>query len=209
MNTRIDPHLKVILIGGSSNVGKSRVARALAEKIGWRCVSTDSLAKHPGRPWRQTNKKVPDHVAEHYLSLKANELLESVILHHRKMSPLVAELVRVTVNDAGLGKLVLEGSALWPFITSGHRLKEVGAVWLTASPDALRSRIYEGSGFLTANEQNRGMISRFLERTLLFDRKTAALVSEHGCRVLNVDEYKTTEELIGGMVDCLKAPPAR
>ena len=141
----IDPNLRVFLIGGSSNVGKSRVAQAFSEKLGWSCVSTDSLAKHPGRPWRQTTAKVPDHVAEHYLSLKANELMESVILHHRWMSPLVAELVRATVNDAGLGKLVLEGSALWPFITSGHHLKEVGAVWLTARPDTLRSRIYEGS----------------------------------------------------------------
>jgi len=209
LNARIDPHLKVILIGGSSNVGKSTVASALAEKIGWRCISTDSLAKHPGRPWRQSNKKVPDHVAEHYLSLKANELLESVILHHRKMSPLVAELVRVTVHDGGVEKLVLEGSALWPFITSGHRLKEVGAVWLTASPDTLRTRVYEASGFQNTSEQNRGMISRFLERTLLFDRKTAELVSEHGCKVLDVDEYKTTEDLIGGIVDCLKATPTR
>ena len=205
LNTRIDPHLKMILIGGSSNVGKSRVAGALAGKLGWRCISTDSLARHPGRPWRQSNKKVPNHVAEHYLSLKANELLESVILHHRKMSPLVAELVRATVHDVGMEKLVLEGSALWPFITSGHRMKEVGAVWLTASPDTLRARIYEGSGFLNANEQNRGMISRFLERTLLFDRKTAELVSEHGCKVLDVDEYKTTEDLIGGIMDSLRA----
>jgi 2-phosphoglycerate kinase len=205
LNTRIDPQLKIILIGGSSNVGKSRVAGALAGKIGWRCISTDSLARHPGRPWRQSNKKVPAHVAEHYLGLKANELLESVILHHRKMSPLVAELVRATVHDAGMEKLVLEGSALWPFITSGHRMREVGAVWLTASPDTLRTRIYEASGFHNASEQNRGMISRFLERTLLFDRKTAELVSEHGCKVLDVDEYKTTEDLIGGIMDSLRA----
>ena len=74
------------------------VAHALAEKLGWRCVSTDNLAKHPGRPWRQTTRKVPDQVAEHYLSSKAHELVESVILHHRKMSPLVAELVRTTVK---------------------------------------------------------------------------------------------------------------
>jgi 2-phosphoglycerate kinase len=205
LNTRIDPQLKIILIGGSSNVGKSRVAGALASKIGWRCISTDSLARHPGRPWRQSNKKVPAHVAEHYLSLKANELLESVILHHRKMSPLVAELVRATVHDEGMDKLVLEGSALWPFITSGHRMKEVGAVWLTASPDRLRTRIYEASGFHNASEQNRGMISRFLERTLLFDRKTAELVGEHGCKVLDVDAYKTTEDLIDGIVNSLRA----
>lgn len=160
---------------------------------------------HPGRPWRQTTRKVPDQVAEHYLSSKAHELVESVILHHRKMSPLVAELVRTTVKDAGLAKLVLEGSALWPFITSGHGLEEVGAVWLTASPETLRSRIYEGSGFLTANEKSRAMTSRFVERTLLFDERTAQLVSDHGCRVLNVDEHKTTEDLIGSIVDGIRS----
>jgi hypothetical protein len=49
-------------------------------------------------PWRQKKKKVPDYVLEHYLSSKANELAESVILHPRTMSPLVAELVRSTVK---------------------------------------------------------------------------------------------------------------
>jgi len=206
LNKRIDPNLRVFLIGGSSNVGKSTVALALAEKLGWRCVSTDSLAKHPGRPWRQTTGKVPNHVAEHYLSLKVNELVESAILHHRRMSPLVAELIRTTVKDAGQGKLVLEGSALWPFITSGHHLKEVAAVWLTASPDTLRSRIYEGSSFLTANEKSRAMISRFLERTLLFDQRTAQLVRDHGCRILDVDKYRTTGDLIGNIIDGHQPP---
>jgi 2-phosphoglycerate kinase len=204
LNKRTDSDLRVILIGGSSNVGKTTVAHTLAEKLGWRCVSTDSLAKHPGRPWPRTRANVPGHVAEHYLNLKVNELLESVISHHRKMSPLVAELIRTTVKDAGLGKLVLEGSALWPFITSGHHLTEVGAVWLTASPDTLRSRIYEGSGFLNANEKSQGMISRFLERTLLFDQKTTQLIREHGCRVLNVDEYGSPDDLIAAILNGLK-----
>lgn len=209
LNKRIAPNLRVVLIGGSSNIGKSALAQALAEKLGWRCVSTDSLARHPGRPWRKTTGKVSDHDAEHYLSLKANELLESVILHHRKMSPVIAEFVRSTVKDEGSRKLVLEGSALWPFITSGHHMKEVGAVWLTAGPETLRSRIYEGSGFTTASEQSRAMISRFLERTLLFDQKTLQLVIEGGCTVLDVDKYKTTEELVAATIDGLKAPPPR
>jgi 2-phosphoglycerate kinase len=204
LNKRTDTDLRVIVIGGSSNVGKTTVAQTLADKLGWRCVSTDSLAKHPGRPWPRTRANVPGHVAEHYLNLKVNELLESVISHHRKMSPLVAELIRTTVKDAGLGKLVLEGSALWPFITSGHHLTEVGAVWLTASPDTLRSRIYEGSGFLNANEKSQGMISRFLERTLLFDQKTTQLIREHGCRVLNVDEYGSTDDLIAAILNGFK-----
>jgi 2-phosphoglycerate kinase len=209
LSIRIDPNLRVLLIGGSSNVGKSAVAAALAEQLGWRCVSTDSLARHPGRPWRQSNKKVPTHVADHYLILKANELLESIILHHRKMSPIVAELVKSTVSDTSLPKLVLEGSALWPFITSGPQQKEVAAIWLTASADTLRARIYENSGFANANEQNRAMISRFLERTLLFDRKTAELVNGHGCRVIDVDAYKSAEELTGDIMEHLKMRPKR
>ncbi|MEK1850498.1 MAG: hypothetical protein AAAC48_01095 [Phyllobacterium sp.] len=59
MTKQIDTNLRVILIGGSSNVGKSTVADALAEKLGRCCVSTDSLAKHPGRPWPQKRRKFP------------------------------------------------------------------------------------------------------------------------------------------------------
>ena len=41
--------LRVILIGGSSHVGKSTLAQSLASKLGWRYISTDSLARHPGQ----------------------------------------------------------------------------------------------------------------------------------------------------------------
>ena len=52
----------VVLIGGTSHVGKSTVARALATSLGFRHVSTDRLARHPGRPWTTTRP----HVREHY-----------------------------------------------------------------------------------------------------------------------------------------------
>lgn len=58
---------KVILIGGALHAGKSTLAKTLALKLGWRYVSTDSLARHPGRPWKPKPNRVPDHVAEHYL----------------------------------------------------------------------------------------------------------------------------------------------
>jgi 2-phosphoglycerate kinase len=43
---------RVVLIGGTSNVGKSTVAQAVAERLGFEYLSTDELARHPGRPWR-------------------------------------------------------------------------------------------------------------------------------------------------------------
>ena len=46
-----------MLIGGTSHVGKSTLGKALASKLGWDCVATDSLGKHPGRPWISTKNQ--------------------------------------------------------------------------------------------------------------------------------------------------------
>lgn len=201
MTKRIDTRLKVILLGGSSNVGKSTIGNMLASRLGWRCVSTDSLAKHPGRPWPKRKAKVPDDVSQHYLNLKADELLESVILHHRRMSPLVAEFIWSILRGASDDRTVLEGSALWPFIAAGHRLKELGAVWLTASPETLRARIHESSGYQNADARSRAMISSFLERTILFDQKTTQLVREHGCKILDTDQFETADDIVGEIIN--------
>lgn len=59
-----DKH-KIILIGGSSHVGKSTFAQSLATHFGWSYCSTDKLARHPGRPWQNKGQEVPKHVADH------------------------------------------------------------------------------------------------------------------------------------------------
>ena len=67
------PNMKVILIGGSSHVGKSTVSQSLATRLGFSHVSTDNLARHPGRPWKRAPEKVSGYIAEHYLSLSIDE----------------------------------------------------------------------------------------------------------------------------------------
>ena len=74
----VDSSPRVVLIGGTSHVGKSTLSESLAARLGWTRISTDTLARHPGRPWKPAPEKVPDHVAEHYLSLSVNELIEDV-----------------------------------------------------------------------------------------------------------------------------------
>ena len=70
---------KLILIGGTSHVGKSTVGRRLAEDLGWNYLSTDQLARHPGRPWRADGGQIPDDVAEHYSSLSVSDLVDTVL----------------------------------------------------------------------------------------------------------------------------------
>lgn len=54
-----------ILIAGTSHVGKSTFAARLTKALGCSLISTDSLARHPGRPW----PTVRPAVAEFYSSL--------------------------------------------------------------------------------------------------------------------------------------------
>lgn len=52
--------LRVILIGGSSSVGKSPLAESLAAKLGWTYISTDKLARNPGGPWKTDLGSAPE-----------------------------------------------------------------------------------------------------------------------------------------------------
>ena len=62
--------MRVILIGGTSHAGKSTLGLSLAEKLGWDYLATDSLARHPGRPWKNQNQGAShagSYFGEHYL----------------------------------------------------------------------------------------------------------------------------------------------
>lgn len=107
--------VRVVLIGGTSNVGKSTVAQAVADRLGFECLSTDRLARHPGRPRRTLGREVPVHVAEHYGSLTVDELITSVLDHYERLWPRIEELIMAhAAEGSARAGLVLEGSALWP-----------------------------------------------------------------------------------------------
>ena len=186
--SNLHPNLTVILIGGSSHAGKSRVSESLAAKLGWSHLSTDRLAAHPGRPWRWVpGEKVMDSVAEHYLSLSVDELMEDVLRHYRvKVWPKVEAVVASHMGDSPMSGLVLEGSGLWPEFVTSLDFDKVGALWLTASEETLRQRIYTGSRYSTKSPRERKMIDKFLERTLAYDARMVEAVSRHGFMLVDV-----------------------
>ena len=106
---------RVVLIGGTSYVGKSTVARIVAEQLGFAYRSTDKLARHPGRPWPTSGREVPAHVDQHYRSHDIDELIASVLDHYKRLWPGTEALItRRAAADPPCKGLVLEGSALWP-----------------------------------------------------------------------------------------------
>jgi 2-phosphoglycerate kinase len=165
----LNRELRVILIGGSSNIGKSTLAEHLAARLGWSHTSTDRLARHPGRPWRSKPDAVPPHVAEHYLNLSTDELISSVLGHYREtVWPIVDDLVRKHAEDTSTERLVLEGSALLPEKVAQLQLQRVAAIWLTGDDDLFKTRIQAISGYEYADEAGKMMVDKFLDRTCRF-----------------------------------------
>ena len=185
---------KVVLIGGSSHVGKSTVSESLATELGWTHLSTDSLARHPGRPWAPAHQKVTDNVADHYLNLSVDELVEDVLRHYRvNVWPEVEAIVASHLNDPSMAGIVTEGSALWPEFATSLGFNKVSAIWLTASEIVFRQRIYTESMYSSKSSRERMMIDKFLERTLAYNERMVDAVNRLGFTLVDVRHSNVTE----------------
>jgi 2-phosphoglycerate kinase len=177
--------MRAILIGGTSHVGKSTVARVVGERLGWEVVSTDMLGRHPGRPWKTAPEEVPGHVAWHYLSMPVEGLVEDVLRHYRvNIWPRVEAVVR---ERSGSG-VVVEGSAVWPELAAGLKMEGVAGLWLTGSEGMLERRIRAESADETRDARGRELIDRFVGRTLRFNALIMKAVERLGFASVRVEE---------------------
>lgn len=196
--------VRVVLIGGTSNTGKSTVAGRLAERLGFEHRSTDGLARHPGRPWRTPEHEVPPHVAEHYATSAPDELLASVLAHYERLWPRNEELITDRARPGAAG-LILEGSALLPERVARLTVPRTAAVWLTADDAVLRDRVRTAGRYARASEEERLLMDRFLARTHRFQTRTVEAVESLGLARLDVGGGRTVEEL----ADAVMATAAR
>ena len=190
----VHPNTRVILIGGSSHSGKSALSESIAANLGWNRISTDTLARHPGRPWRPEPEKVPDHVAEHYLSLSVDELIKDVLHHYRvNVWPKVEEIVASHINDPSRGGLIIEGSALWPELVATLTFDNIATLWLTASEAVFQQRIRDESLYHSKTLRKRRMIDKFLERTLVYNAQMIEIANQHGFILVDVLQSNVEE----------------
>ena len=195
--------LRVVLIGGTSNVGKSTVAQVLAARLGFDHRPTDLLARHPGRPWRTPEREVPPHVAEHYRSLAVDELISSVLDHYERLWPRALRLITDHAAGHGAG-LVLEGSALWPVFVAGLTVPRTAAVWLTADHAVVRARIHDAGRYEAATDEERQLMDKFLARTERYQALMLDAVQELGLDRIEVDG-RSVEELADAVLTTVQA----
>ncbi len=139
---------------------------------------------------------VPEHVAEHYLSLSVDELLTDVLRHYRdNVWPIVEALVVGQVTDPSKDGLILEGSALWPDLVATLDPDNIAAIWLTANRQVIARRIHQASHFRQKTRRERLMIEQFLNRALVFDEQMMEAVRRLGLHYLDVTAATSSEQL--------------
>jgi 2-phosphoglycerate kinase len=188
-------NLRVILIGGSSHSGKSTIAKIMAKTLGWSFLSTDSLTRHPGRPWRKNPKDIPTHVVEHYSTLSVDELLEDVLHHYRRVWSNAKEIISLYANDQTYDRLILEGSALWPEFVVSHNAKNTKAIWLTAKRELFKERIYRESNYERVSDAEQYLIEQFLKRTQLFNEKMMEEINQRNLLSMEVNDTISPDEI--------------
>jgi shikimate kinase len=194
--------VRILLIGGTSHAGKSTLAEALAARLGWQLISTDRLARHPGRPWSTSSGPFPDHLAAHYLSLSIDELTREQLRHYQRLWPRIEALVTAHASDIGAQGLIVEGSGILPERVAALRTPDTAAVWLTASAAVLRDRIYSASRFSERTAEEKVMVDKFLGRTDRYDELILRAVNSHGFVSIDTSMAPPTSDLVE---QCLQA----
>lgn len=190
--------MRVVLIGGTSHTGKSTLARGLAERLGWNVLSTDALARHPGRPW-QTAPENAERVAAHYRELSPEATAAAQREHYERLWPTVEQRI------SGADGLVLEGTGIWPDRVAGLDPSRVAAFWLTADATTLRDRIHASSGFAGRTAEQQFVITRFVARTVLVDELLKAELRRHHLTGIDIGRMPIRNDLVERIVRSLQA----
>jgi len=129
---------KVILIGGSPQVGKSTVAIELASRLKYAYISTDDIGEAlqavvPLDPMRGMEYR------EYYTKTAPGQLMADIQQYHKAMEPAIRRLVEI--HSTWGGSIVMEGWALYPSVIQALTNDNAAAIWLIAEDALLETRL--------------------------------------------------------------------
>ena len=200
---KVKENMGVILMGGSSHTGKSTVARAMGKRLSCSFLSTDSLARHPGRPWKPNPADIPPHVVEHYATLPVEALFDDVLRHYRGVWSIVQDIIAMVLQDPFYDGLIIEGSAIWPGFVANSSLQHTQALWLTADNDLFQERIYRESDYVQKSEPEKALIDKFTQRSQYFNQKMMVVIQEQNLQSIKVSDAMSPQQIAQTAIELL------
>jgi 2-phosphoglycerate kinase len=158
---------RVIFLGGAPMIGKTTIARVIACRLQYDCISTDDIGvaiasvtdpfSHPAFHYMGDRD-----FREYYISSHPNDLIRDINRQHEALWPAMLSLFR---NRSTWGTAaIIEGWALRPEYVA--RLSgDISGLFLLADASLIEARI-RSSGFSKGASDEETMIQRCLERSL-------------------------------------------
>ena len=194
---------KVILIGGCPFSGKTTLARELAAKDKYSCISTDDLGA-------AVKAAVPDEdfhpmsgvpYPEYYVKYSINELIEHAATLHRRMVPSIKAVINAHANQSS--PAVIEGWALYPDWISTLPYSNTDSLWLIASQEVLLNRIRADKQFYEKCSNPELMVRQYLARCVWQNNKFMTTAVSLGMKIINVDTAADINEPVKTAYDLL------
>ncbi|MET0241864.1 MAG: AAA family ATPase [Flavitalea sp.] len=180
---------RIVLITGTSHVGKTTCAVTLSEKTGFKVISTDTLARHPGRP----SDSVPSFIIEYYNNLSDDTIHWFLKVHHENMRAVIQETIQRYIKTDQ--PLVLEGAALRPEYFADWNIDPANAYCLYAEPAILIGRIKASTDYNKGAQPLRIAIDKFIERSLRENELLAESAEKNGVAVVVVNDFEKISHL--------------
>lgn len=187
--------LSGVLICGSSHVGKTTLAGRLAEALGWNPISTDSLARHPGRPW----SAAPLPVIEYYSRLSPEAIHWFLKVHHENMWPGIRQKIEAEIKARK--PFLFEGAALRPEYIAPYISTRCEGILLHADGAFLRDRMRSEAGYEKSDEATRYIIDKFIDRSLRDNSEMYAAARQSGLRLVDASDRPAMAGLFTELVD--------
>lgn len=188
---------RVLLIGGPPSSGKSTVARATADTLGFSVIATDDI----GAAARgiTTPAIAPDLFAmhsaeypEYYISHPVEELLEHAMRSHRALRPAIESVIHE--HATWTSPAIIEGWSLLPDLVAKLDPGRVTAVWMEAPDSVLEARVRANTAFLSGAAYRELIIKRFTQRSVEFGRRLRSETSDLQFPLLRLSGTETPGE---------------
>jgi len=201
---------RVVLIGGPPYVGKSAVARCIAARYEYGCISTDDIAKAVGSVYSALTGNKLDPMAgvdwrEYFTITPVDVLLDHDAASRVRIWPAIDRIVRTHSTWDDL--LVMEGYALWPEQVTAAGFTATGAVWLTCNERLLESRIRSNVDFYRGAADEEALIRNFTRRSSRYNELMLESAAKRNAAVLTVLPGQSVNDIADLCVSALIRQP--
>jgi 2-phosphoglycerate kinase len=189
---------KVVLIGGAPCVGKSAVARCLAARYQYGCISTDDIGTAIGAYCSTVGLNEFDPMSgidwrDYFANTPVDLLLDHAVESRKRIWPAIEKIVRA--HSTWGDPLVMEGYALWPERVMTAGFAATGAVWLACDDLLLESRIRSNPEFYRGAADEEALVRNFVKRSSRYNELMLKSALEFNAAVVVAGSGHSVEDI--------------